>query len=189
MLDASVRKMTISDQYKPIFRMVRQWAARYGRHAYVGVEIDGQQQLNLHSLKQQMIVNNSYFSFTSQIGSPSGKEGISRRQASGAKHEQFMRVHPLFQQKKIYFPEEMKDSIDMKEILNELKYITYEGIGSKADDALDGLSMIATMDVMYPSIEQGSVAETSTYSDREGMWTDPREYYKDSDEYSNSVVF
>jgi len=43
-------------------------------------------------------------------------------------------VFPLFQQKKIYFPEELKDSPDMKEVMNELNYVTYQGIGSKHDD-------------------------------------------------------
>lgn len=157
MLDAVVRKMTIDEQYRPLFDMNRRWAAKYGRNLVVGVEIDGQQQLNLHSLKQQMLKNNSFFSFAKQIGSPHGKEGISRRQATGAKHEQFMRVHPLFQQHKIYFPEELKETPDMKEVLNELNYVTYEGFGSKHDDALDGISMIASMDVMLPSEDYSPV--------------------------------
>ena len=157
MLDAVVRKMTIDQQYKPIFAMNRRWAAKHGRNLNVGVEIDGQQQLNLHSLKKQMIEYNSFFTFAKQIGSPHGKEGISRRQATGAKHEQFMRVHPLFQQHKIYFPEELKDTADMKEILNELNYVTYEGFGSKHDDALDGISMIAAMDTILPSETEGLV--------------------------------
>jgi len=134
MLDASVKKMTIAEQYEPIYRMVRTWGGRYGKSVTVGVEIDGQQQLNLHSLKKGMVEHSTFFQFARQIGSPFGKEGISRRQATGAKHEQFMRVHPLFQQHKIYFPEELKDTPDMKEILDELSYITYEGIGSKHDD-------------------------------------------------------
>lgn len=157
LLEATVRKMTIDDQYKPLFAANRRWGAKYGRQLTVGVEIDGQQQLNLHSLKNQMLQYNSFFTFARQIGSPAGKEGISRRQAMGAKHEQFMRVHPLFQNKKIFFPEELRDTPDMKEILNELNYVTYEGIGSKHDDALDGISMIASMDVVLPSTDVASM--------------------------------
>lgn len=153
MLDVVVKKMTIDEQYKPIFAMNNRWGAKYGRNVSVGIEIDGQQQLNLHSLKKQQIEYNSFFTFAKQIGSPYGKEGISRRQATGAKHEQFMRVHPLFQQHKIYFPEEMKNTPDMKELLSELNYVTYEGFGSKHDDALDGVSMIAAIDVVLPSEE------------------------------------
>ena len=153
MLDLSVKKMTISEQYRPVFDMTKKWANRNQRFMHVGVEIDGQQQLNLHSLKKQMIEENTFFGLARQIGSPYGKEGISRRQASGAKHEQFMRVHPLFQQHKIYFPEELKETPDMKEVLNELNYITYTMIASKHDDALDCISMIAAMDVVLPSMD------------------------------------
>lgn len=164
MLDLSAKKMTISEQYNPIFDMNRRWGAKYGRNVTVGIEIDGQQQLNLHSLKKQMLEYNSFFTFAKQIGSPYGKEGISRRQATGAKHEQFMRVHPLFQQHKIYLPEELKETPDMVEMLNELRYITYEGISSKHDDCLDGISMIASMDVILPSDSVGLMTPSSSGS-------------------------
>jgi len=160
LLDLSVKKMTIEEQYNVIFNYNTRWAAKYGRHLTVGVEIDGQQQLNLHSLKKQMIENNSFFSFAKQIGSAYGKEGISRRQATGAKHEQFMRVHPLFLSKKIFLPEEIKDTPDMKEFLNELNYVTYTAIASKHDDAIDAVSMLAAMDVILPSASVGSVHDT-----------------------------
>lgn len=185
LLDAKVKKMTIDEQYKPIFTMNRQWGAKYGRNVTVGIEIDGQQQLNLHTLKKQMIEYNSFFTFAKQIGSPYGKEGISRRQASGAKHEQFMRVHPLFQQHKIYFPEEMKNGPDMEEILNELTYVTYEGFGSKHDDALDGISMIAAIDAMLPSEDMGDMI--SIVGDDGTIWES--DWFDDEDDKNCSTVF
>jgi len=185
MLDAVVKKMTIDEQYKPIFAMNNKWGAKYGRNVSVGIEIDGQQQLNLHSLKKQQIEYNSFFTFAKQIGSPYGKEGISRRQATGAKHEQFMRVHPLFQQHKIYFPEELKDTPDMKELLSELNYVTYEGFGSKHDDALDGISMIAAMDVVLPSEEAGSM--TTIVGEDGTIWES--DWDDDEDIGNGSTVF
>lgn len=185
LLDLSVKKATIAEQYEPLFRFVREWGSRYGRHVTVGVEIDGQQQLNLHSLKKMMLEYNVYFGFARQIGSPFGKEGISRRQATGAKHEQFMRVHPLFQQHKIYFPEELKESADMKEVLNELSYITYEGIGSKHDDALDCISMIASMDVIAPSED----VEVVSYREESKDYIWHRYGGKDDEDSGSSVVF
>lgn len=186
MLDAVVKKMSISDQYNPVFHMVREWGAKHGRHVNVGVEIDGQQQLNLFSLKKLMIENNIFFQLARQIGSPYGKEGISRRQATGAKHEQFMRVHPLFQQHKIYFPEEMKDTPDWKEIKNELDYVTYSGIGSKHDDALDCISMIVSLDVMLPSESQAM--ETSINDSSGLVWTAILD--DDEDDYpGSSTIF
>lgn len=185
LLDLSVKKATIAEQYEPLFRFVREWGSRYGRHVTVGVEIDGQQQLNLHALKKMMLEYNVYFGFARQIGSPFGKEGISRRQATGVKHEQFMRVHPLFQQHKIYFPEELKESADMKEVLNELAYITYEGIGSKHDDALDCISMIASMDVIAPSED----VEVVSYREESKDYIWHRYGGKDDEDSGSSVVF
>ena len=185
LLDLSVKKATIAEQYEPLFRFVREWGSRYGRHVTVGVEIDGQQQLNLHSLKKMMLEYNVYFGFARQIGSPFGKEGISRRQATGAKHEQFMRVHPLFQQHKIYFPEELKESADMKEVLNELAYITYTGITSRHDDALDCISMLASMEVIAPSEE----VDTPTYREDSKDYIWHRYGGKDDEDSGSSVVF
>lgn len=187
MLDAVVRKMTIEEQYKPIFEMNRKWGARYGRNVNVGIEIDGQQQLNLFNLKKQMIENNSFFTFARQVGSPHGKEGISRRQATGAKHEQFMRVHPLFQQHKIYFPEELKGTPDMKEILNELDYVTYEGIGSKHDDALDGISMLASIDVILPSADANVNPEKELNNVDSGYWGEFE--LEEEESFGGSTVF
>ena len=183
MLDASVRKQTIDEQYKPILSQVRRWGARFDRNVHVGVEIDGQQQLNVYALKKLMVEYNTFFTFARQIGSAYGKEGISRRQATGAKHEQFMRVHPLFQQKKMFFPEEMKGTEDMKEILNELNYITYEGITSKHDDALDCISMIAAMEVMLPSQDQ--MIEAVKSMDKSVYYPEP----EDDNDDRCSVVF
>ena len=185
LLDLSVKKATIAEQYEPLFRFVREWGSRYGRHVTVGVEIDGQQQLNLHSLKKMMLEYNVYFGFARQIGSPFGKEGISRRQATGAKHEQFMRVHPLFQQHKIYFPEELRETADMKEVLNELAYITYTGITSKHDDALDCISMIASMDVIAPSED----VEVVSYREESKDYIWHRYGGKDDEDSGSSVVF
>lgn len=185
MLDAVVKKMTIEEQYKPIFAMNNRWGAKYGRNVTVGIEIDGQQQLNLHTLKKQQIEYNSFFTFGKQIGSPHGKEGISRRQATGAKHEQFMRVHPLFQQHKIYFPEELKETPDMKELLSELNYVTYEGFGSKHDDALDGVSMIAALDVVLPSDDAGNLV--SIVGNDGTIWE--ADWDEDEDIGNGSTVF
>jgi phage terminase large subunit-like protein len=186
LLDAVVKKMTIEDQFKPIFAMNTKWGAKYGKNIQVGIEIDGQQQLNLYTLKKLQLEYNSFFTFARQIGSPYGKEGISRRQAQGAKHEQFMRVHPLFQQHKIYFPEELKNTPDMEEVLHQLNYVTYEGFGAKHDDALDGISMIASLDIVLPSEDVGSVS-TSIVGDGliwEGDWGDDKE-----ENFTGSTIF
>ncbi|MGD8305054.1 MAG: hypothetical protein PVF17_00235 [Ignavibacteria bacterium] len=152
MLDLSIKKQTITDQYKPLFKMINQWGSKNSRHVYVGVEIDGQQQLNLHTLKKMMLEHNTFFSFARQIGASITQEGI-RRKGKGNKHEHFMRVHPLFQEHKVYLPEDLKNTPDMKELLEELNYVTYSGIAAKHDDAIDCISMISSLDVLLPSAE------------------------------------
>ena len=150
LLDMELKKTTIAEQYEVLFQMVDTWGSRMGKQVTVGIEIDGQQQLNLFALKKMMIEKNIYFTFARQIGTKFGAEGISRKFAKGKKHEQFMRVHPLFQSKKVYFAEELRDSLGMKELLQELKYISYSSIGSLHDDGLDCISMIPSMHVTLP---------------------------------------
>jgi len=166
LLDMSLKKLGIAEQYEPLFAMVQKWGGKFGRQVTVGVEIDGQQQINLHVLKKMMIEKNSYFSFARQMGQPFGSEGISRRKAGGKKHEQFMRVHPLFQGGKIFFAEELRDSPDMIELLEELEYVTWEAITSKHDDGLDCISMLPHMEVLLPAKNAGTPTKTKTHQ----MW-------------------
>ena len=149
MLDLALRPMGIEEQYIPIFNMVQRYSALSGRTIEVGIELDGQQRLNLVALKKTMREKNIYFRFAKQVGKPWGSEGVTRS-GNGKKHDHFMRFHPMMQSHKIFFAEELKDSPDMKELLSELSYVTYTGITSKRDDGLDLLSMIPLIDVVLP---------------------------------------
>ena len=151
LIDMSLKKMGIEEQYQPVFDMVRKWGTKHGKQPTVGIEIDGQQQLNVFALKKMMIEKNTHFRLARQIGEKYGSEGISRRKAGGKKHEQFMRVHPLFEGGKMFFAEELLGTADMAELLLELSYITYEAITSKHDDGLDCVSLIGAMHIDLPS--------------------------------------
>ena len=48
---------------------------------------------------------------------------------------------PLFKAGKIWFPEELKDSIELKEMMNELSLATFKGFKSKHDDQIDNISV------------------------------------------------
>jgi len=154
-LDISLKAMGIEEQFEPLFDMVQRYHAMTTRTISVGVEINGQQQINLPLLKKLMREKNIYFTFAKQIGKPYGSEGINR-QGGGDKHQHFMRFHPLMQRKKIFLPEELKDTPDMKELLSEISYISYSGISSKFDDGIDCLSMIALMDMIKPATNSGT---------------------------------
>ena len=60
---------------------------------------------------------------------------------------------PMFQNHKIWFAEQLKESPDMRELLEEIKYTTYSSIGSKHDDLLDCISQVGMIEAQYPSKE------------------------------------
>jgi len=153
MLDLVCRRMTIQQQFTECVNMVQKWSVSSGQHITVGVEIDGQQQTNIYSLQELQRKHQVWFSFASQIGQGTDKFGISRRRSGNDKHGNFMQIQHLFFDRKIFFPEELAESPDMLELMDELKYITYTSINSKHDDALDVISMLGLVNVIYPNVD------------------------------------
>ena len=149
LIDMSLKKQSIGDQYNEILRMVQKWCSN--RYVEVGIEVDGQQRLNIYALKELMLKRNVFFTFARQKGAAYGKEGISSRAAGGSKFDRFRMVYPLLQSHKIHFPNELKLSPDMNELLNELKYVSFTGFKSKHDDGLDAISQLVMIDMMFPS--------------------------------------
>ena len=58
---------------------------------------------------------------------------------------------PMFQNKKIWFSNQLKETQDMREMLEEIKYCTYTGFGSKYDDMIDLISQMNMIEIQYPS--------------------------------------
>ena len=143
LLDACVRKMEMDQMYNETFRQVITWG-KNGRPIEVGVEINGQQKAHVFSLKKMMQEKNRYFRFARQLGAPAGREGI---QSVGKKHDRFRYIVPWFQNRKIWFPEQLKNTPDMKEVLKQLKGVTQSGF-SGHDDACDGISQLGLIDIL-----------------------------------------
>ena len=186
LIDLALKRMGIEEQYEPLFNMVQTYGNRTGKAVTVFVETNGQQQLNFVSLKKIMREKNIFFSFGRQLGKPWASQGISR--SGGDKHQHFMRFHPMMQNKKVYFAEELKNTPDMTELIEELSYITYRGINSKHDDGLDLLSMIPLADAPLPSHSAESISGVSSeHGIGNGIWefTEPGE----DEDYVNSTVF
>ena len=57
---------------------------------------------------------------------------------------------PLFQNRKIHFPEELRDAPDMRELMEQIKYATYTGFGTKCDDGADLISQLGMMETIAP---------------------------------------
>ena len=183
LIDIELQKRTIQEQYDALFRMVSRYG-KNGRVVEVGMEIDGQQQLNMFALKQMMIEKNMWFRFAKQKGSTA--EGIRSRMASGSKFERFKYMMPSFENKKMWFPESLRKTVDMKELLEELKYVTFAGIGSKHDDGLDLISQLGMIDYLLPSMSLDEI-EDKLPSASSGIWG--KMFGDDDGVGSNSQIF
>ena len=156
LLDLKLRKMEIQEQYDNVFEMDKAFKVHNSRGADVGVETDGQQDAHVHALKKEMILRSQYFVFARQQGTPRNanvKDGISSRKEGGNKHWRFRMSLPMFQNGKIHFPEELRHTEDMIELLEELKFVSFSSFGTTHDDGCDLISQLVAIDIHYPSPE------------------------------------
>lgn len=173
LLDLSLRKMELQEQYDEVFRMVSYWGRR-GRGITVGIETDGQQKAHIFSLKTQMQKNNNFFMIGKQKGAKNGSEGILSRLEGGNKHWRFKMMMPEMQNKKIWYPKELMDSADLRELFEELKYVSYSGFGSHYDDGCDLISQLGMMDIMFPMPSMHDPLTNKSKRPSDSIWaTDP----------------
>ena len=149
LMDLTLRKLELEEQYNETFAMAGQTVGQT-RGVEVGIELDGQQNIHLIPLKDRMPKKSIYFSFARQKGAEIGSVGIRSRLEGGSKHWRFRAMLPYWQNRKVWFAEELRGSEDMNELLEEIKYCTYSGFGSKYDDGIDGLSQLNMMHIPLP---------------------------------------
>lgn len=181
LVDLVLKKMELEEQYSTLFKLVRNYN-KNNQHIEVGVEVDGQQKTHLFSLRERMNRLGEYFTFARQKGRKD--EGILSRAVKGGKHDRFMLTLPLWQAKKIWLPEELKGTPAMVELLEELRYVTYEGIGSIHDDGLDLISQMVLMETVAPSDTRSS---TFHYDAKNELFYEYEE--EDSFNGNNSTIF
>lgn len=150
MLDLCLRRQELEEQYEEVFRMNKYWTKHATKSITIGIETDGQQKGHVLAIKDRMIRKNEYMTIGKQKGSKPGSEGILSRLEKGSKHWRFRMMLPLFQNKKIYFPRELEDTPDMREMMDQIKYATYSGFGTKCDDGADLISQLGMMDMQFP---------------------------------------
>lgn len=182
LLDVCVRRQELQEQYDELFRMLRTWG-RNGRYIEVGVEVDGQQKAHLFSLKQMMQKQNLYFAFARQKGAGVGKEGINSRASGMSKLDRFRYVVPRFQNRKIYFPEQLRNTPDLSEGMKQLKGATHAGF-STHDDFPDIITQMGIMDIRAP-LQSDNVDYHET-EDRNSPWGDNLDVNAG---WSSSVIF
>lgn len=167
LVDLVLKKLDLTEQYRELFRLVRLYK-RFTGNIEVGIEIDGQQKIHIHSIKQQMARDNEYFTIARQKGT--NTEGIRSASVPGKKFDRFRGTVPQFQNMKVWFPNELKGTADMTELLQELQYATVEGFGSLHDDGCDLITMMTMMDLYAPS-----KYEDTTQHHKDAMWWDIEE--------------
>ena len=169
LVDLVLKKMDIALQYNELFRLVNRYK-RFNGTVEVGIEIDGQQKLHLFAIKELMNKRNEYFTIAKQKGGV--REGILSKQGKGSKQGRFSVMVPLFQAGKIRFARDLNDSSSMRELKNELDYITYDEygrvqFGSVHDDGIDLISQLAMMNIYSPS-----EVRNPSYKEHDPMWYD-----------------
>lgn len=171
LVDGICKRQLMNENIDQLFRYVSMY-----KPLGVGIEINGQQQGFVQWLDDQMITRNIFFTIV-------GKGKIRGIRRTGSKIENFKLFVPIIKAKKVWLPEELKDTAYMNELLEELRFVTGDGFKSKHDDVCDTLSMLLEMKAYKPSQElqvEYTENEEGTYA----LFPDD-----DTDLYRNSTVF
>jgi len=185
LLDLFLEKCSINEQYKALFKMVSKWSNR-GANIEVGVEVDGQQQINLHALDRMMIEKNIWFRYARQKGKGHSQIGI-RSRGAGSKLDRIRMMLPDFEMNRVKFPSELKESPQLKEMLLELRQISHAGIGSAHDDAIDLISQLALIDYIVPTGGEPKIDTKFKPVDDSSIWG--MDFDTDDEVENNSNVF
>jgi len=159
-VDGYCKRALMNDTIDNLFRLVQEYSPQE-----VGIETTGQQGGFISWIQNEMGQRNIYFTLSkgknsNTIGIRPTKDKMSRFQQNAV---------PLFKSKKIWLPEELKDSEELVELLFELSLATLKGFKSKHDDQIDTISMLAELNAWKPS-------EVATQED-------------DDDELNNSIMW
>ncbi len=141
-VDGKVERQLMDKNVDDLFT----FAQRY-KPQQVGIEVSGQQGGFIPWLKSEMMTRNIWFNLAS--ANNSSKEGI--RPLPIKKIQRFNVVVPLFKAKKMYFPEELKMTREMQQIMDEITLSTRSGFKSKNDDCADNISQLAELIPWKPS--------------------------------------
>lgn len=137
-VDGICEKQTMDKNIDALFKLVQQYKPQA-----VGVEVTGQQGGFIPWLQKEQMNRNIWFTFASQKGVP----GI---RPTSDKLTRFNLVVPWFKVGRIYFPQQMKDSIIMGNFMQQLKLCTVSGIKGH-DDCIDTISMLAYLNPWEPA--------------------------------------
>lgn len=159
-VDGICKRQLLDKTIDDLFRLVQVY-----QPMSVGIEVTGQQQGFISWLQKEMMDKNIFFNFAS-----SGNGNSPGIRPNTQKFQRFMTVLPWFKQRLFFFPEELRNSPPILEMMNELTLIAKGGFKSKHDDAVDTISMLSLMNAWKPSS-----ATEFQYNDQTGFWEDVEE--------------
>lgn len=139
-VDGICERQGIDRSFNDLFRLVQQYKPQQ-----VGIEVSGQQQAYIKLLQGEMMNRNIWFNFASS--EKSGTPGI---RPLTDKLSRLNLVVPWFKAGKVYWPEEMKQSVIMGMFMGQIRLATNSGIKGK-DDCLDTISMLGYLVPWKPS--------------------------------------
>lgn len=131
-----------------LFRLVTMYTPQE-----VGIEVTGQQGAFIRWLQDEMMSRNIWFNLATHGNG--NKPGI---RPTVNKLSRFNMVLPWFKAGKMYFPNEMKTGKVMTIFMEQLKFITADGIRGK-DDCIDTVSMLIYLNPWKPSVYSTPLVE------------------------------
>lgn len=157
LVDGKIGRILMNETFNVLFDFVKKY-----QPISVGIEVTGQQGGFISLIKEQMLKRNIWFSLAK--GKGSSREGIAVRTN---KMDRFRLTEPYFKQNKIHLPEDLKSSTLVQEILEELSTVTIDGIKSIHDDAIDMISQLDQMYIVYPDEYQANLGNREVSQDEE----------------------
>jgi len=152
-VDGICAKQNMSKNINDLFRLSQLYNPQQ-----VGIEISGQQGGFISWIQNEMMNRNIYFSLASDNNN--NKPGV---RPNTNKMVRFNIMVPLFKLNKIYFPAEKKNSIPIKEVMDELRLAATNGFRSKHDDFIDTISMLGVLTPWKPT-QVGILAKDKKYN-------------------------
>lgn len=149
LVDGVLGRQLMNQTFDDIFRLVRKY-----NPISVGIEVSGQQGAFISLFRDEMVRRNEYFTIAK--GKDGNREGIPARTN---KMERLRLSIPFWKSGKMFLPSDLKSTALVQELVDELAMVTIDGIKAKHDDALDMVSQLEQMRLVYPDDYQANLGK------------------------------